>query len=217
MVSWLTSQFRARPKQQPKRGAPIASYTMGTDPNGLGGNARGDIAEFQSTFEPGSLFSAAKPRLPRLQRTSLQLRRRLRPHQNPRQRLPSPRRLTSRRRPRQTLRPRHSRRQWSRSLGWIHAPKMLILLGPRSSASGRGRRRSSPRRGFRPKYRRPRAPQLILSSPTARRARPPDQRRAEPVVGGPRPAAPPSFRRAAHMLPALLRPAAASECGIVHL
>jgi hypothetical protein len=46
MVSWLTSQFQARPKPQPKRGAPIASYTMGTDPTGLGGNARGDIGQF---------------------------------------------------------------------------------------------------------------------------------------------------------------------------
>ena len=26
-VAWLTSQFRARPKPQPKKGAPIASYT----------------------------------------------------------------------------------------------------------------------------------------------------------------------------------------------
>src|SRR5580692_4069217 len=41
MVSWLTSQFQARPKPQPKKGAPIASYTMGTDPTALGGNARG--------------------------------------------------------------------------------------------------------------------------------------------------------------------------------
>jgi len=40
-VAWLTSQFRARPKPQPKKGAPIASYTMGTDPTALGGNARG--------------------------------------------------------------------------------------------------------------------------------------------------------------------------------
>ena len=41
-VAWLTSQFRARPKPQPKKGAPIASYTMGTDPTALG-NARGDF------------------------------------------------------------------------------------------------------------------------------------------------------------------------------
>jgi hypothetical protein len=40
-VAWLTSQFRARPKPQPKKGAPIASYTMGTDPTALGGNACG--------------------------------------------------------------------------------------------------------------------------------------------------------------------------------
>jgi hypothetical protein len=52
-VARLTSQFRARPKPQPKKGAPIASYTMGTDPTGLGGNARGDIGQFQSTFQPG--------------------------------------------------------------------------------------------------------------------------------------------------------------------
>ena len=32
-VAWLTSQFRARPKPQPKKGAPIASYTMGPDVN----------------------------------------------------------------------------------------------------------------------------------------------------------------------------------------
>ena len=43
VVSWLTSQFRTGPKQQPKKGAPIASYTMGTDPTALGGNARGDF------------------------------------------------------------------------------------------------------------------------------------------------------------------------------
>ena len=64
MVSWLTSQFQARPKPQPKRGAPIASYTTGTDPTGLGGNARGDIGQFQSTFQPGSLFSAGNPLVP---------------------------------------------------------------------------------------------------------------------------------------------------------
>jgi hypothetical protein len=34
-VAWLASQFR-RPKA-PGKGAPIASYTMGTDPTGLGG------------------------------------------------------------------------------------------------------------------------------------------------------------------------------------
>jgi hypothetical protein len=43
VVSWLTSQFRTGPKQQPKKGAPIASYTMRTDPTALGGNARGDF------------------------------------------------------------------------------------------------------------------------------------------------------------------------------
>jgi hypothetical protein len=42
-VAWLTSKFRARLKPQPKKGAPIASYTMGTDPTALGGNARGDF------------------------------------------------------------------------------------------------------------------------------------------------------------------------------
>jgi hypothetical protein len=50
VVSWLTSQFRARPKPQPKRGAPIASYTMGTDPTGLGGNARGDMGNSKAPF-----------------------------------------------------------------------------------------------------------------------------------------------------------------------
>jgi hypothetical protein len=54
----------------------------------------------------------SKPRSPRLQRTSLQLRRRLRPRHNPRQRPPSPRRLTLRRGARQRLGPRHSPRQW---------------------------------------------------------------------------------------------------------
>jgi hypothetical protein len=42
MVSWLTSRFRA-PQPQQKKGAPIASYSMGNDPTGLGGNARGDV------------------------------------------------------------------------------------------------------------------------------------------------------------------------------
>jgi hypothetical protein len=42
MVSWLTSRFRA-PQSQPKKGAPILSYSMGNDPTGLGGNARGDV------------------------------------------------------------------------------------------------------------------------------------------------------------------------------
>jgi hypothetical protein len=37
---------------------------MGTDPTGLGGNARGDIGQFQSTFQPGSLFSAGNPLVP---------------------------------------------------------------------------------------------------------------------------------------------------------
>jgi len=48
VVSWLTSQFRTGPKQQPKKGAPIASYTMGTDPTALGGNARGDVTQFRA-------------------------------------------------------------------------------------------------------------------------------------------------------------------------
>ena len=52
VVSWLTSQFRTGPKQQPKKGAPIASYTMGTDPTALGGNARGDVTQFRDTFQP---------------------------------------------------------------------------------------------------------------------------------------------------------------------
>jgi hypothetical protein len=50
--------------------------------------------------------------LPRLQQTSPQLRRRLRPRHNPRQRPPSPRRLMLRLNPHQRLRPRHSQRQW---------------------------------------------------------------------------------------------------------
>ena len=52
VVSWLTSQFRTGPKQQPKKGAPIASYTMGTDPTALGGNAHGDVTQFRDTFQP---------------------------------------------------------------------------------------------------------------------------------------------------------------------
>ena len=50
-------------------------------------------------------------RLPKLQRSSLQLRRWLRPRHNPRQRPPSPRRLTPHRSPRQRLKPRPSPRQ----------------------------------------------------------------------------------------------------------
>ena len=43
VVSWL---------QQPKKGAPVASYTMGTDPTALGGNAHGDVTQFRDTFQP---------------------------------------------------------------------------------------------------------------------------------------------------------------------
>ena len=65
VVSWLTSQFRTGPKQQPKKGAPIASYTMGTDPTALGGNARGDVTQFRDTFQPTtSMFQPNYPLVP---------------------------------------------------------------------------------------------------------------------------------------------------------
>src|ERR1700732_4041548 len=62
VVSWLTSQFRTGPKQQPKKGAPIASYTMGTDPTALGGNAPGDVPQFRDTFQPAT--SMLQPNYP---------------------------------------------------------------------------------------------------------------------------------------------------------
>jgi hypothetical protein len=65
VVSWLTSQFRTGPKQQPKKGAPFASYTMGTDPTALGGNARGDVTQFRDTFQPTrSMFQPNYPLVP---------------------------------------------------------------------------------------------------------------------------------------------------------
>src|ERR1700726_4424899 len=61
MVSWLTSQFRARPKPQPKKGAPIASYTMGPDVNA----PRGDIGQFAPVFQPSAgIFGPMNPLVP---------------------------------------------------------------------------------------------------------------------------------------------------------
>jgi HK97 family phage portal protein len=63
MVSWLTSRFRGQPQQ--KKGAPIASYTMGNDPTGLSGNARGDISQFAPVFQPtAGMFSPNYPLVP---------------------------------------------------------------------------------------------------------------------------------------------------------
>ena len=56
---------------------------------------------------PHRRLMKSKSRSPKLQRTSLQLRRRLRPRHNPRQRPPSPRRLMPRRNACQRLRPPH--------------------------------------------------------------------------------------------------------------
>ena len=63
MVSWLTSRFRTA--AQPKKGAPIASYSMGNDPTGLGGNARGDVTQFAPVFQPtAGMFSPNYPLVP---------------------------------------------------------------------------------------------------------------------------------------------------------
>jgi Phage portal protein len=60
MVAWLTAPFRTK-QPPPKRGAPIASYTMGNDVNA----PRGDIAQFAPTFQPGSgVFSPNYPIVP---------------------------------------------------------------------------------------------------------------------------------------------------------
>jgi HK97 family phage portal protein len=64
MVSWLTSRFRAQPQQ--KKGAPIASYTMGNDSTGLSGGARGgNIQQFAPVFQPtAGMFSPNFPLVP---------------------------------------------------------------------------------------------------------------------------------------------------------
>jgi hypothetical protein len=61
MVSWLTSRFRTT--AQPKKGAPIASYSMGTDASGLSGNTRGgDVTQFAPVFQPtAGMFSPSFP------------------------------------------------------------------------------------------------------------------------------------------------------------
>src|SRR5436309_1746414 len=56
MVAWITERFRQK-APSPKQGAPISSYADTNAP-------RGDIAQFQSTFQPGSLFSAGNPLVP---------------------------------------------------------------------------------------------------------------------------------------------------------
>jgi HK97 family phage portal protein len=64
MVSWLTSRFRGQPPQQ-KKGAPIASYSMGNDPTGLSGNTRGDVTQFAPVFQPtAGMFSPNYPLVP---------------------------------------------------------------------------------------------------------------------------------------------------------
>ena len=40
------------PTASPRLFNPIASYTMGTDPTALGGNAHGDVTQFRDTFQP---------------------------------------------------------------------------------------------------------------------------------------------------------------------
>jgi hypothetical protein len=64
MVSWLTSRFRGQQQPQ-KKGAPIASYSMGNDPTGLSGNARGDVTQFAPVFQPtAGMFSPNYPLVP---------------------------------------------------------------------------------------------------------------------------------------------------------
>jgi HK97 family phage portal protein len=62
-VSWLTSFFRS--KREPKKGAPIYSYSVGNDPTGLGGNDRGNLQQFDTVFQPTSgAFSPNYPLIP---------------------------------------------------------------------------------------------------------------------------------------------------------
>ena len=53
------------PTASPRLFNPIASYTMGTDPTALGGNARGDVTQFRDTFQPTpSMFQPNYPLVP---------------------------------------------------------------------------------------------------------------------------------------------------------
>ena len=105
------SSFTLRKNAKRAAEAMIRKGTAPAIDYGIRPSANGRFEIVWKTAKAAPATDEVETSSPRLQRTSLQLRCRLRPRHNPRQRPPSPRRLTPNRSPRQRLKPRPTRRQ----------------------------------------------------------------------------------------------------------